>query len=66
MKIIDLNGDKIQACAVIPYRGYEISCSTIMNKNRSEIAVFFNDELVGSAHSVLGAMNIVDHKEGGK
>ena len=40
MKIIDLNGSKINACFVFVVGNCEISVSTIFNKDRPEIAVF--------------------------
>ncbi len=40
MKIIDINGDKLNACFVFIVGNCEISVSTIFNKDRPEIAIF--------------------------
>jgi len=40
MKIVNFNGDKIQACFSFVVGNCEISVSTIFNKDRAEIAIF--------------------------
>ena len=42
MKIVDMNGDKINACFSFVVGNCEISISTIFNKNSPNIAIFAN------------------------
>lgn len=63
MKIVNFDGEPIHACAVFDYRGYEVSCSSIMRKNSVEIVVFLNDEAVFTTYEVISAIDWIDSIE---
>ena len=55
MKIVDINGDKINACFSFTVGNCEISVSTIFGKDRPEIAIFEGDECVKSGFNTVQA-----------
>lgn len=63
MKIVNFDDEPINACAIFDYRGYEVSCSTIMRKNRTEIVVFWNDVLMFRTDEVIKAIDWIESIE---
>ena len=63
MKIVDINGEPIDACMSFQYLGITISCSTIFGP-RAEVAIFDEDNVVEldfeRANSIPHAMELID------
>ena len=60
-RILNLNNEKIKACFQFEHKGYTVSCSTIFNKDRPEVA-FWLDELgdTHTANCVQSAISAID------
>ena len=63
MKILNLEGNRVNACFVFNVGNCEVSVSTIFNKNKPEIAIFdkySSDLLKDKVSTVSGAIQWVN------
>lgn len=65
MKMLDIDGDKTQACFQFEYKGFLISCSNLMRKNIIEVVVFDQtSEDYWQRANILDAMALIDNMVG--
>lgn len=63
-KIVDAAAKPLQACAQFPFRGFDISLSTIFTP--TEVAVFKGNELIGTFVTIERAVDAVLAMEAAK